>query len=562
MIAHNFNMLCKQAELYYYDFLSGESREPVPEFIVNHINQCRYCSERINQLKDILSQIEDDVDPEQKQINCAATAWFKLHFACVGKPVTCKTVKPFLPGFLEPALEIKIPTPITAHLDNCRQCSEDLETIRKLNLSPKQLFRLSRLFAEKGDEDNVSCSRAQAAVLTVASMILSGTSEEVLKHLCICSDCRKVLYQCREKIHNESLNGQTERKDFPCGEVSVTDIFDYTIPYGLDPANDQYAKFRQSLTSHIHTCPKCLTKMQQLHNTIYNIAERAESEVVTIYHIDESAKTKTIKSDDIYAGFPIKVEMAEREDQVKAKQPVSTINFNTALKQKVLTKNIKPLLKIGVAAAAVILIATALFLNMSTAKAVTLEGIYKAIEKVKNIHISSFIPDKKEPVQEQWVSKTLNINMVKTDKESVLWDVANKVKKVKHLDDSSAQTTVLSGEMIIGIQNAITGSLGLMPFHSISEIPNGAEWNRVDDKSLEITDKIEVYDLIWIEKIYEGHLIYSKWRFFIDPETNLPQKIELYQKTGTDSEYNLKRIVIVKCLDNNEMKKIIKEASF
>jgi hypothetical protein len=305
----------------------------------------------------------------------------------------------------------------------------------------------------------------------------------------------------------------------------------------------------------------CLAKIQQLHNIVFGIFERVESEITTIYHIDESAKTKAIKSDNIYAGFPIMVEVAGQEDELRVEQSVSAINFGTVLKQKILSRNIKPLFRIGVAAAAVILIATALFLNIPTARAVTLEGIYKAISRVKNVYISSFIPDKKEPVQEQWVSRTLNVNLIKTGNGSVLWDITNKVKKVKRLDSSSVETTILSAEMIAEIHNVMTGSLGLMPFYDISDVPKDTEWRRVDD-SIELANGIEVYNLIWIEKTYSGSLISSKWKFFIDSETNLPQKIELYQKTSTDSEYNLKRIVIVECLDNNEIKKVIKEASF
>jgi hypothetical protein len=564
MIAHNFNPLCKEAELYYYDFLTNEGQKLIPEFIIDHITSCRYCCEQINQLKDMLLQVEDYPDLEQKQINLAAITWLKLHFAYIGRPVNCETVKPFLPGFLEPALEIKIPTPITVHLDNCQQCQEDLEAIRKLNLNSKQLYRLSRLFTEKSGEDNVSCPRAQAAILTVVSMIFGRTTEEVLKHLCVCSDCRKVLYQCREKIRNESLSSQSERKDVPCEEVSASDIFDYTIPYGLDPANDQYAKFRQSLTSHICSCPTCLAKMQQLHNIVFGILERVESEITTIYHIDESAKTKTkaIKSDDIYAGFPIMVEVAGQEDELRVEQSISAINFGTVLKQKILSRNIKPLFRIGVAAAAVILIATALFLNISTTKAVTLEGIYKAIGRVKNVYISSFIPDKKEPVQEQWVSRTLNVNLIKTGNGSILWDIANKAKKIRRPKEGSVETTTLTAEVITEIQNTITGSLGLMPFHSISEIPKDAKWKSIDDKSLEITNKTEVYELTWVEKIYEGHLIFKKWKVFTDRETNLPQRVEFYQKSIADSEYDLKSVALVEYLDDSEMQKVIGKISF
>ena len=58
MIVFNPDSLCKQAELYYYDFLSGESRGLIPEVIINHIEQCQYCREQINRLKAVLSQAD------------------------------------------------------------------------------------------------------------------------------------------------------------------------------------------------------------------------------------------------------------------------------------------------------------------------------------------------------------------------------------------------------------------------------------------------------------------------------------------------------------------------
>ena len=55
MIAPNHNLLCKQAELYYYDFLRDESRGLIPESFVNHVEQCQHCREQINKLKAALS---------------------------------------------------------------------------------------------------------------------------------------------------------------------------------------------------------------------------------------------------------------------------------------------------------------------------------------------------------------------------------------------------------------------------------------------------------------------------------------------------------------------------
>ncbi len=562
MITPNHNSLCREANLYYYDFLHDECRELIPESILNHIEQCQRCQEQVNQLKVVLSQT-DGIEPEQRQVNSAITTMLKLHFAYIGKRVTCETVRPFLPGLLDPALKIRKPTPITAHLDNCRQCAEDLEVIQRLNLDHKQLCRLSQLFADKPGEDNISCSQTKAAIIAVVFMSFHQTSAAVLKHFCTCPNCRKALYQYREIVRTDLLHNEKDPKEFPCEKVSATDIFDYAVPYGLDPANDQYAKFRKSLTSHLRSCPTCLAKIQQLHDTVYGIAERAESEVVTIYHIDESAKTQAIgESDDLYAGFPIRVEIANRKDKVDVEQPVPTIDFTTALKRKVSAMNLKPLLKAGIAVAAVILIGFALLLNTPTTKAVTIDQIYKAIEKVKNVYISSFVPGKAEPIQEKWVSRTLNIYMTKTGKESVLWDIPNRTRKTKHVDTDVTKTTPLTDDSIANVERKMSGSLGLMPFYDISEIPEDAEWSRVDHENLEVAEGIEIYDLRWAERKYGGSDVFKKWRFFIDPKTNLPQKNEIYRKSSADSEYNLILVSVVEFLSGSEIRKVIKDASF
>ncbi|NQT03750.1 MAG: hypothetical protein HQ580_17105, partial [Planctomycetes bacterium] len=116
MVARNYNLLCEEAKLYYYDCLCNESHGIIPESISDHIEQCQHCQEQIGQLTAVLSQT-DGMESGQRQVNSAITTMLELHFAYIGKRVTCKTVRPFLPGLLDPALEIRILTPITAHLD-------------------------------------------------------------------------------------------------------------------------------------------------------------------------------------------------------------------------------------------------------------------------------------------------------------------------------------------------------------------------------------------------------------------------------------------------------------
>jgi hypothetical protein len=562
MVAHDLNSLCRQAELYYYDFLYDESHSLIPESIISHVEQCPYCQDQVHQLEVVLSQYKD-MKPEESQAKAAITTMLRLHFAHIGKDVTCKIARLFLPALLDPALGIRIPTPITAHLDHCQQCAQDLETIRCLNLSRKQSYRLSQLFAAKPTDDSVSCSQAHTAIMAFVSMAFNETNEQVLKHLCTCFYCRQVLYQYRETVHTDYLREKGGQKCPLCDQVSIADIFDYVVPYGLDPAHDQYAKFRDSLTSHLRSCPVCLAKMQQLHNTVYGIIERAQSEIVTVYHVDESARAVG-ESDELYSGFPIKVDVLSPQHEIKAVQSTPTVNFADASKEKVSVLKRKPLVKTAFAAAAAVLIVAALllFLNMPTAKAVTIDQIYKAIEKVQNVYISKFVPDDAEPTEEKWISRPLNIYMAKTAKDLVLWDIVNKVRKAKQLGTDSVETTMLSDDIIAEMERKISSSLGLMPFPDISDVPPDAEWSRVIRNDVELVPKgTEVYDLIWNDEGYD--LVSSKkWRFFVDSETNLPNRIEVYRKTSLENKYILNLVIVVEYLSDSKMQAIIKKASF
>jgi len=433
-----------------------------------------------------------------------------------------------------------------------------------MNLTRKQLSRLSQLLAENRTEDNVSCSAAQAGGLVVALLAFGKTDAGVLKHLCTCPDCRKALYQFRESIRKDLLHERQIEKEFPCEEVSAADIFDYGVPYGIDPADDEYGKFREPLAEHMCSCPACLAKIQQLHNTVYGIAERADSGVVTIYHIDESAKVQTpTESEDLYAGFPIRVEVAGSEDGTTVEPLASTIDSTAALRRKVLMKDLKPLVKPAVAAAAVILIAVALFLNTSTARAVTIEQIYEAIEKIKNVYIAKCVPDRSKPTQELWVSRELSIYMTKTEKETVLWDIGSRIRRVKHTDTGAVETIPLDEKTLAGIEGKMSGYLGLLPFADISDIPADAQWGRITGKGLDASvDGIEVYDLVWIKKAYDGSDVFKKWRVFVDPKTTRLHRTEWYQKLPGDKEYTLLSVNMVEYLDTSEMQTVLKTVSF
>ena len=123
MIAVNPNSMCEQARAYYYDYLCGEAREHIPAEMLAHIDKCRFCQAEVGRLKSMLAEAEACATEGTRQTTSTVVANLRLHFAYTGARVACNTVKPFLPSLAIPALDVGVPTPITVHLDKCRQSS-------------------------------------------------------------------------------------------------------------------------------------------------------------------------------------------------------------------------------------------------------------------------------------------------------------------------------------------------------------------------------------------------------------------------------------------------------
>jgi hypothetical protein len=351
MIAPNYNKLCSQAERHYFNMLPDKAENQVPADVIDHIRGCLYCREQITRLEAMLAECRA---PHRIGHNMAVTALLKLHFSFVGKPVNCSDVKPFLPALLAAPAQIRIPTPITAHIDNCDRCKEDYANLKKIGLSAKQLITLSQMFADEFDDEKIDCASAQKAIPAVVAMAFDHTDAETLRHLSLCVECREEIFRFRQASLKQSESRQDKRENGNtksiCSSIGPADIFDYCVPYGIDPAGDEYIKFRKSLTSHIVCCPDCLDKIQQLHKTVYGIAERADSGIITVFHVDKAAETQpVVENENPYAGFPVRVEIAPQnavEESYEEKEIIP--------KPRPAVIKLKPLLKYALPAAALI----------------------------------------------------------------------------------------------------------------------------------------------------------------------------------------------------------------
>lgn len=591
---------------------NGISRGP----FVSHIARCSTCLQKLQKISDILYSIAQREDsgiatryglkesPRNLELSPASDVFNQLDadlYAgwAAGVEVDCLKAKQYLPLLADPQTKITIDVPasIVAHIELCPQCKADLNTIYSWNLDYKKRARLVEFLSKQNfvQSDDCSVIRDNSKLITdlVARMQFEQLNPEILEHICLCRTCRNLLYDARSTMRAEAADS-CKTNDFPCENVGPNDLFDYVFPYGIEPANDQHVKFRESLTSHLRQCPRCFEKMRQLHNSIYSIVERGRFEVPAGYGFIEPPEAelwplrnarkmagsiedinqeqdaylvslpKNGAKAELYNQWGINVEIiSEPEYEPETAISAKIIAFPQRIRQKVSAMNIRTF-RIP-AVAAVILIAVGLFLLFGTpvAEAVEFRQVYEAVAKIKNICISHFVPNKIEPIQKIWVSRSLDVKLIKTGDQFVLWDIQNEVIKKNRLSLDSITTKPIPKDSLEKFEKNIQGTFGLLPFSSITDIPENAQWEKVNNKSVEsIVPGTEVRDLIWTKVISSTVTEYRKWRAFIDIQTNLPKRAEWYIKTAIGDEYTLESVSVVEYHSDSEIKAIIRDIGF
>jgi len=328
-------------------------------------------------------------------------------------------------------------------------------------------------------------------------------------------------------------DNETDQAAIPCRAVSPSDIYDYALPYGIDPSKDEYAEFREPLALHLGGCPTCMAKVLELQKTIYSITDRPESDVVTVYHVDEP---------------------------LAARKP---INFTARLKQTVSSPKVSPWLKIGATAAAIIIISMGLMLNEPTVEADSWDQMSEAIKKAINLHISnySYSVDEALLTREIWLSRSLGFYMLKDMNKYDLSDFTNKLHKVRTLGRSLVEENELSNDEQAIIERNIAVFLNLLPFARLSDAQEGTTWNRATgDDITRINESCEVFDLMWTSITASGSPIFYKRRYYIDSETSLPYNIEYSRKLPENDEYTLLSKIVIKQLKDSQMQDAVAKA--
>jgi outer membrane lipoprotein-sorting protein len=84
-----------------------------------------------------------------------------------------------------------------------------------------------------------------------------------------------------------------------------------------------------------------------------------------------------------------------------------------------------------------------------------------------------------------------------------------------------------------------------------------AKWTRLGNEDGEaVPPGTEVYDLTWTQK--SGW--YHRWKYFIDPITKQPRRVEAYSKPSVKSDYELKTVQLVTYATDAEFEAAVQSA--
>jgi hypothetical protein len=536
----------------YFD-ITDDWYKKINESVTEHLRHCKTCFQKLQLLHRAIFNIAD-------RENSGVVTCYKLAPVIWDKdnpnaPIGCRTLRPYLPGFVDEPLGLMVPSSMAAHLMDCSQCMDDYTGIDSLDLHEYQLEHLGRLFAGISGDTGFHCKKAREHIENYVVFKFSEIAPEILEHLQLCPDCRREIQKRRQTMIDE-LSSEFVDDGFNCRFIRNLDLFDCCFP-----SSDSAGRIYPVLTAHLGICQRCLKRVQRLYETVCEIADRAESGILTENNIPVPEKEKEgfAPIDSQYSQWPIRV-WAKSETVVKTSTGI--LPFTEKIKEMASVVNLRNIKK--TAAAAMIPVAVGLFLyfffsmSPSIAMARTYSDVVSSVKKIVNVCIKKYKPGQTEPVRVEWISRSSNVIVQITDRQVLLFDLRNKVRRIKDLQTGTVQSDIMTENLFLKAHNLIESALDIVPFEDLSDVP-ASEWNQVDNKE---TNAGEVYDLTWQKAIGKETTECHKRRYFFpDDRTNVPNKVEVYTKDSFEDNYTLWEYrEITAYSDETDISRIIKSA--
>ncbi len=485
--------LCQEARVHYYDLLCQEEAA-VPAAVRRHVATCLVCQDQMRRLRETLFEAQRPAS--------AAGAWqdetveaLAQQFQLLDERVTCSEVKPLLPELALESPQIRIPTPVTVHVDHCPPCAGDLAAIRELHLSDDQLKRLGRfLDGEHGAplhrvEDIPPSKHGLEACATAAPGSVSSADAAIA-----------------------------------CRDIATADLFDCVVPSEAAPTAGKAARERQkAITRHVRSCPVCLRRMQTLQRTIGGIVARGDSEVVTVYHAENDAE----EAGGEYP-YPVSVQVLNSESAAVAEAHVARAALATRLRK--LERSAKPVAALAALVLVGIGLTSLLRTTTSTASGTNVGDVDKMLAKVKYVHIVTR-DWQAGVIEESWIAHHPKILVRKTKEYCVLDDLADGRRRILNLQTRVYTSERLSRDNRDRAQQVVAGCL-----RDLLEGISSDTKLRLDEEEMSsgADNGLDIYELRVPPRAGNSSLP-SRRLVCIDRATGLPKEMKLYRRVpGAD----------------------------
>lgn len=421
----------------------------------------------------------------------------------------CQNAEPFFYEYFHGSTET-LPEDVLDHIENCSLCLDSIASMKDIfEQSDDALPTNSRHAILAGKlgrhfsfmDKPVTCSCAKAFMAEMADPIMRITvPTPITVHIQHCEKCAKDVDTIKSfHYHGEAL--------------AVIGDFLSQKP------SDEISDVSKGLLNGILT--------------------RADSQIVTIFNIDRSVDLANLATEKQQTGqWPITVQVLQKDSMApsQAEHP--------------LQKRTIPFFRTGIAAA-IIIFAFILFPGTAPSMGVSLAQMYQALNKMENFHMVAVSPDTGNVIQEKWIANSLGLMLIEQQGHSVLWNINTATMKTEDL-----QIKQLNKEAVLGIKKTMEPSVNLLPFPYLSQVPEQADWNKIEltDKDVGISDT-EIYDLVWTEDTSFGQKITNRSRCYIDIQSRVPRRTELWQKE--DGEFKLHSIFEISYPSSAEINKTI-----
>ncbi len=515
--------ICGQARPYYYDFLTGRKNPDIPDALWCHITTCKDCIAEVSLLGAALDQ--SDEDPFSHFSHAASTTNLELQMALLGQPLDCRQIRPFLAPLADPLFQIKGPTPVKAHLDECHACADDLAAIRRLNLTQAQYCRLGRIAAGNDRHEPQTCSTAAAAIHDVAALDLQNVDPAAMRHISTCPECRQSLFRHRQTI-THALPPVHKPNGVSCEQVAFSDLFDICLPFDRPPGESS-----PTLLAHVSSCRRCMDKLQELLHIVSQVMDRPNSGIITCLTLADLTRLQKSIAARPAASQPSLTVPTTLPRSTPAPQPSPHAR-----------PNLRPFLK-PVAAAAAILLAAMLVFRGTSLQATDLGYVYEKLAAVETMQLNIISPERNSIIQQIWVSKSPPVKIFKDSSRYIVWDLDSKTRTETDTSTGRNRSVPLDNSTVRQVGSTLIGPMNILPFTKLADAPRDRTWRQLDEAPADaLIHDTEIYEMVWNEKAVGGISIQRRWIGYLQPQTKLPLRTEFYSRTKGDADYQLQQI--------------------